>query len=34
MEQANTMSEMLTIAGTGLIFALAGAWFVAVGQSE
>lgn len=34
MEQANTMSEMLTIAGTGLILCLCGAWFVAVGQSE
>ena len=34
MEQANTISEMLTIAGTGLILCLCGAWFVAVGQSE
>lgn len=34
MEQANTMSEMLIIAGTGILFMFAGAFFMMVGHSE
>jgi len=34
MDQANTISEMLMIAGTGLVFFVSGIFFTMVGQSE
>jgi len=34
MEQANDLATMLLLAGTGVVFMLAGAFFVMVGQSE
>ena len=34
MEQANDLTTMLILAGTGLVFMAAGAFFVMVGQSE
>lgn len=34
MEQANDMATMLILAGTGVVFMLAGAFFMMVGNSE
>jgi hypothetical protein len=34
MEYANTISEMLMIAGLGLVMMISGVFFVMVGQSE
>ena len=34
MEQANDLVTMLLLAGTGVVFMLAGAFFVMVGSSE
>lgn len=34
MEQANDLTTMLLLAGTGILFMFAGAFFVMVGNSE
>jgi len=34
MEQANDLATMLILAGTGVVFMLAGAFFMMVGQSK
>ena len=34
MEQANTLSEMIILAVTGIVFMLSGVFFVMVGQSK
>ena len=34
MEQANDLATMLVLAGTGLVFMLAGAFFILVGESK
>jgi hypothetical protein len=34
MEQANDLATMLVLAGTGVVFMLAGAFFILVGESK